>query len=68
MGGSRFAKTIRSNSAAGPFAIQTIKSPTADRDNGSVKMKREAELLLKQVGEKDMLVLFDEGGKSFAFL
>jgi len=26
-------------------------------------MKREAELLLKQVGEKDMLVLFDEGGR-----
>lgn len=48
-----------------PIELQTLKSPSADRDNASVKKKKEAELLLKIVGEKDILVLFDEGGKAF---
>lgn len=48
-----------------PFTIQTLKSPSADRDAASVKLKKEAELLFKNVSEKDFLVLFDEAGKSF---
>lgn len=47
-----------------PIELAAVKSPNADRDNASVKMKKEAELLLNLLGEKDMLVLFDEGGKA----
>ena len=49
-----------------PIELVSLKSPSADRDAASVKTKREAEILLKLVSEKDLLVLFDEGGKSFA--
>lgn len=49
-----------------PFEIHTLKSPSADRENAEVKKKREAELLLKQIGDKDLLILFDEGGKTFS--
>lgn len=48
-----------------PFEIQSLKSPSADRDGADVKKKREAEILLKQLDERDLLVLFDEKGKSF---
>lgn len=48
-----------------PFSIQTLKSPSADRDASSVKLKKEAELLFKHVSDKDFLVLFDEAGKAF---
>src|SRR4051794_736837 len=48
-----------------PFELLSIKSPGADRDNALVKKKKEAELLLKHVGARDLLVLFDEGGRSF---
>lgn len=49
-----------------PFEFQTLKSPTADRDQADVKLKREAELLLKQIDDRDYLVLFDERGKQHA--
>lgn len=49
-----------------PFEIQTLKSPSADRDNAEIKMKKEAELLFKHIDDKDLVVLFDEGGKAFA--
>ena len=45
------------------FEIRTLKSPSADRDSAAVKQKLEAELILKELGEKDLLVLFDEKGK-----
>lgn len=48
-----------------PFEIQTLKSPGADRDNSEVKKRKEADLLLKQLDDRDLLVLFDEAGKSF---
>jgi len=47
-----------------PIDIHTLKSPNVDRDNSSVKMKKEAELLFDLLDDKDMLILFDEGGKS----
>lgn len=46
-----------------PFEISILKSPSADRDQADVKRKREGEMLLKQLDERDMLVLFDEAGK-----
>lgn len=48
-----------------PFSIQILKSPSADRDGASVKLKKEAEILLKNISDKDYLVLFDEAGKAF---
>lgn len=46
-----------------PFEVRLLKSPHADRDNASVKQKLEAELILRELGDKDFLVLFDEKGK-----
>lgn len=46
-----------------PFEIRPLKSPNADRDSAAVKQKLEAELILRELGEKDLLVLFDEKGK-----
>lgn len=51
--------------AFAPFETQTLKSPSADRDSADVKRRREAELLLKHVDAKDLLILFDEAGKAF---
>lgn len=49
-----------------PFEFQTLKSPSADRDQAEVKLKREAEVLLKYIDERDYVVLFDERGKQHA--
>lgn len=46
-----------------PFEIKLLKSPNADRDSADVKRKLEAELILRELDEKDLLVLFDERGK-----
>ncbi len=46
-----------------PFEIKSLKSPSVDRDSSAVKTRKEAELILDFLDEKDMLVLFDEGGK-----
>lgn len=46
-----------------PFEIKSLKSPSVDRDSAAVKTRKEAELILDQLDDKDMLVLFDEGGK-----
>ncbi len=46
-----------------PFAFETIKSVSQGRDQASVKLKDESELLLKKVARDDYLVLFDVGGK-----
>jgi 23S rRNA (pseudouridine1915-N3)-methyltransferase len=45
------------------FELQTLKSPNADRDSADVKRRREAEILLKHVDERDFLILFDEKGR-----
>jgi 23S rRNA (pseudouridine1915-N3)-methyltransferase len=46
-----------------PFEIKLLKSPNADRDSADVKRKLEAELILRELDDKDLLVLFDERGK-----
>lgn len=63
-----WVETARSEYAAkiSPFVsfeIKTLKSPSADRDSAAVKQRLEAELIMKQLDDKDMLVLFDEHGK-----
>lgn len=45
------------------FELKTLKSPSVDRGSATVKRRLEGELLLKHVGEKDLLILFDESGK-----
>jgi 23S rRNA (pseudouridine1915-N3)-methyltransferase len=46
-----------------PFQIRLIKSPNADRNSAQVKQRREGELILRELNDKDMLILFDEKGK-----
>jgi 23S rRNA (pseudouridine1915-N3)-methyltransferase len=48
-----------------PLEIKILKSPGVDRDSAAVKTRREAELILGALDERDLLVLFDEGGKQF---
>lgn len=48
-----------------PIEVRTLKSPSNDRDNAEVKRAQEAKLLLAQLDDKDLLILFDEKGKSF---
>jgi 23S rRNA (pseudouridine1915-N3)-methyltransferase len=45
------------------FEFKPLKSPHVDRDSAAVKQKLEAELILKELSDKDMLILFDEKGK-----
>jgi 23S rRNA (pseudouridine1915-N3)-methyltransferase len=45
------------------FEIKSLKSPSADRESRDVKLKKESEIILRQLDDKDMLVLFDEHGK-----
>ena len=54
---------IEKISAFKAFEIHTIKSPAVDRESSAVKTRNEAGLILKNLEEKDMLILFDEGGK-----
>lgn len=46
-----------------PIELKSLKSPTADRDSAEVKRKREGEMILDEIEERDFLVLFDERGK-----
>lgn len=46
-----------------PIEVQTLKSPSFDRDQGDKKRLKEGELLLSKVADRDLLVLFDEHGK-----
>lgn len=48
-----------------PFELISIKSPSIDRDDAERKKKAEAEKFLKLLKPGDLLVLFDEGGKTF---
>lgn len=47
------------------FEIKTLKSPTADRGLADVKRRLEAEKLLAEIDDRDLLVLFDEKGKAW---
>jgi len=40
-----------------------IKSPSGDREQSDIKRKKEGELILEELDEREMLVLFDERGK-----
>ena len=44
------------------FEIVALKSPGAAREQAEVKRRREADILLREVGAKDLLILFDESG------
>ncbi len=46
-----------------PIELRSLKSPSADRDSSDVKRRREGELILEELEERDFLVLFDERGK-----
>lgn len=48
-----------------PLEWRPIKSPAIDRDDKSVKLKKEAELLFKILEPSDLLILFDEASTSF---
>lgn len=47
-----------------PFEIKALKSPTNNRENADGKRRQEAEILFNQLGERDLLILFDENGKA----
>jgi 23S rRNA (pseudouridine1915-N3)-methyltransferase len=48
-----------------PFDLQIVKSPSFERENAAGKMKKEAELLMRHIDSKDLLILFYEAGKTF---
>jgi 23S rRNA (pseudouridine1915-N3)-methyltransferase len=48
-----------------PFEIQAIKSPAIDREDAERKKKAEAEKFLKLLKPGDVLIVFDENGKTF---
>lgn len=43
--------------------IKTLKTPSAEREQSDLKCKKEGELILEEIEERDMLILFDEKGK-----
>ncbi|MGE3680586.1 MAG: 23S rRNA (pseudouridine(1915)-N(3))-methyltransferase RlmH [Bdellovibrionales bacterium] len=45
------------------FELQSLKSPSADREQAEFKRRKEAEILLNQIDHRDLLILFDENGK-----
>jgi len=45
------------------FEVRTLKSPTAARDDAESKRRKEGELLLRQLDDRDQLILFDESGR-----
>lgn len=45
-----------------PFEIKSLKSPSADRDSAEAKTRKEATLILNELADKDMFILFDGGG------
>jgi 23S rRNA (pseudouridine1915-N3)-methyltransferase len=48
-----------------PFEICPLKTPSQERESADVKRRKEADVLLQQMDLKDLVVLFDEGGKTF---
>jgi 23S rRNA (pseudouridine1915-N3)-methyltransferase len=48
-----------------PLEWKSFKSPAADREDQAVKLKKEAEILLKFLEPSDFLILFDESGSTF---
>lgn len=47
-----------------PTELKSLKTPSADRDQAEVKRRRESEMLLEEIEDRDLVVLFDEKGKS----
>lgn len=43
--------------------LKSLRSPAVDRDSADVKKRREGELILRELEDRDLLVLFDERGK-----
>lgn len=58
------AEYIKKISGFVPCEVRSLKTPSADRDQAEVKRRREGELLLDEIEEKDFLILFDEKGKA----
>ncbi len=48
------------------FTIRPLKSPSAERESAIEKSRKEGDLILKIIEDKDLLILFDEGGKTVA--
>lgn len=48
------------------FEIQSLKSPKVGRDEVTQKQNAEAAELLKKINQDDLVVLFDEKGKSYS--
>lgn len=53
-------------SAFGNFEIKVLKAKGLGRENSLEKKRKESELLMDQVSDKDLVVLFDENGKTFS--
>lgn len=47
-----------------PMEFKSLKSPAADRDQAEVKRRLEGQRFLEEFDERDLVVLFDEHGKS----
>lgn len=53
-------------SAFGSFEVKVLKAKGLGRENAAEKKIKESQLLLEQVSEKDLVILFDEKGKVFS--
>ncbi|MGE4130634.1 MAG: 23S rRNA (pseudouridine(1915)-N(3))-methyltransferase RlmH [Bdellovibrionales bacterium] len=48
-----------------PLEWRGLKSPSTGRDQRDEKLRLEGEIWRKEITDKDLVILFDEGGKSF---
>ena len=46
-----------------PLECKSLKSPSADREQAETKRRQEAEILLDEIDDKDLVILFDEKGR-----
>ncbi len=56
----------RKISAFTDFEVKTLKAKGMGRENSDEKKNKESQILLDQVSEKDLAILFDERGKGFS--
>ena len=49
-----------------PLSIQTIKTISVARDQQQIKIKKETQLFLKHIDDKDFVILFSEEGEKFS--
>lgn len=52
-------------SAFTTFEVKALKAKSLGRENAADKKHKESDLLLKEVSEKDLVILFDEKGQTF---